>query len=273
MIITAEHYSNVKVFLDALKSRSITGKCGEGVETENDPDFTEYNYKESLKLVYSGIDTIVLEMKEAVKGGDFIPVTPRPRKCRDYSGFSPNVPAAIAGEPKSMYRMARLPQKVKTINLIYNVSVRGSVHKNKINKSGKTFFNLAYNLEKQGFRVKITLVLVTARSLLTDEQAVLTVALKDYKDSFDIQKLSFPLCSVAMYRVLGFSWREKAPLKTNWGYGKGSSLMDKEKEKALLKESGFNLNDAVYMNINDIETSGFNVDNLVKNVLKEREGK
>lgn len=271
--MVVEHYPNIRAFLDVLNSRKITGKAGD-CSGNNDLDFFGFTMKDTLDKVYTGIDPIIQTMKKVKISGENLPVNPRPRKRRDYTGFSPNIPAAIAGEPKTMYRMVRTPQKVKTVNLVFNPCVNAGTSGETITKAGTSVFSLAYGLEKMGYRVKITVILFCARNPYKgDEKAVVTVGLKDYKDSFDIQKLSLPLAHVASFRRLGFDWIEKAPIKTEWGKSKGRTYTDKEEQKKVIIESGYNLNDAVFINVNDCESVNFDVNTLIDTVLKEREGK
>lgn len=267
--IVAENYENIREFLDVLQSRKNTKKAGDSTK-RSDPDFFGFSFEESLERVYTGIEKTVERMKKIEINGDSLPVNPRPRKRRDYVGYAPNVPAYLEGRPKTMYRMVRTPQKVKTLNLIYNACVNCDIEGNTLNKAGTTFFALAYNLEKMGYRVKITVIPFCAGN--DGETAVCTISLKDYKDSFDIQKLSFPLASVSMFRRLGFAWIERVPLETLWGSSKGTSYTNKEKQKEVLKASGYNLKDAVLINVNDCRSVNYDVNALVNEVLKERQG-
>lgn len=267
--MVAEHYPNIRDFLDVLQSRQNTKKAGDSTGND-DTDFYGYSYEESLERVYKGVEKTIERMKRVKIDGNNLPVNPRPRKRNDYIGYAPNIPAYLEGRPKTMHRMVRVPQKVKTVNLVYNACVNCDVEGETLNKAGTTVFALAYNLERMGYRVKITIIPFCANE--GDEKAVVTIGLKDYKDSFDIQKLSFPLASVSMFRRLGFTWIERAPIKTRWGSAKGHSYTNKERQKAVLQESGYNLKDAVFLNVNDCRRANFDVNTLVNSVLEERQG-
>lgn len=269
MNMVVNHFRNVVEMTTFLNSTPNNGIVED--TTKNEREFYGYSYKESLERVYSGIPVVTEKLKAVAMESNLIFTQNKNRKTRDYIGYAPNVPAYIMGQPKTMYKRTRVKQPVKTLNLVYNPCVYAGEKAETINKAGETFFKLAYSLESMGYRVKITIIPYIG--IGNKEKAVCTVCVKNYQDMFDIQKLSFPLASVSMFRRLGFAWLEKAPLQgkeSDWS-GHGKPENDKTKQKDMVKESGYNINDAIFINLQDCRKANFDVKTLLDIVLKERE--
>ena len=135
-----------------------------------------------------------------------------------------------------------------------------------LEKAGKAVLNVVYALEKQGYRVQLKLFPKFAER--DGFFSACSVVLKQYGQPLNIQKLSFPLTSVSMFRRLGFRWLETVPdLKGSW-YGYGCSVQRIDEIKKRLKECKAYDENSIVLNPDYIEDFGFNAELIIDEFMK-----
>lgn len=134
------------------------------------------------------------------------------------AGFIPHVPNAIIGLPNSMIYSKRIAQKAKTIEIIYNNSVTSDVTADTMVRAGAAVLACVKQLEADGYRVKLTASFKGSCSS-NNEYHIVSVALKNYGEGLDVQKLCFPLAHPSAMRRLGFRWFETCDRLTGRDYG------------------------------------------------------
>lgn len=236
--IIYENYTNIYHFMDKIESRTPNGKFNISSQKEGDGDWNgTRTYGEALELFSNGIPAQAEKLKELTKTisckGNINTVKPRPKNY--YYGYSPNVPAAIIGLPKSMRMIERNVNKVKAISIYYDGTCNCMVNGEELTKAGETVFSLVYLMELNGYRVQLDYGVFAARE--EGEECICNITLKEWKQGLDALKLSFPLTSPAMFRRFGFKWAEVAPgvTKSSWRHGYGRHLNEEELIKSLNK--------------------------------------
>ena len=259
MAVTYEHYSNIDTLLYTIDKRPLTGNGDSDVKKSVYKSFHGVDsYDEALNLFKNGLPSVCKDLKQTsltldgANANDIGAINKRQRR-NYYNGYAPNVGRALLGLPKDMRQIKRVKTPVKTVSLLYNNSTNGSTDSEDIMKSGKTVFTLGYALEKLGYKVNIDLLVYAAER--DGDYALCIVTLKEFKQAFDLLKLSFPLTHTAAFRVFGFRWLETVPgLKRKW-FGNGSQ-MNKDSIKHELDKQHYN-SKAYIITIKDCMNANF----------------
>lgn len=270
---TFEEFATLHEFVETVKNRPHNNKRGLGNSSEeNSEDFAGIPLAECWETCFKGIPTTVENMKKSLANCQkttFANIERR-RPCNHYTGYAPNVPNAIIGYPKSMRKNQKTPQKVKVINIDYIAGANAYVSSETLERSGTTVLSLVYALEKQGYRVQLR--------LFTDFSkgggdytfySICAVVLKQYGQPLNIQKLSFPLTSVAMFRRLGFRWLETVPgLVGHEWHGYGRSINNINEIISYMKTINIYNENSIVLDYSYIEDRDFNVDKLMEELRK-----
>lgn len=158
----------------------------------------------------------------------------------DVVGYVPIVPNVIRGIPNCMINIEKRPVKSKIIHILYNISVTSGFRGQEIMDAGLELMSAIVELERQGFRIKLTAMqdfTSWERSVGTD---ILMIKLKSEYKKLDLFTTMFSLMHPAMFRTIGFAWYERSPVvREKSGYGTDISnpdYMSKEKITACLGE-------------------------------------
>lgn len=248
MRVTYEHYSNIDTLLYNIEKRLPTGNGDSDVKKSVHKSFHGVDsYDEAITLFKNGLPSVCDELKRASitldgpNPNDIGAINKRQRR-NYYNGYAPNIERALLGLPRDMRQIKRVKAPVKTVSLVYNNSTHAGTDSAKIKRSGKTVFKLAYALEKAGYKVNVDLLVYAAER--DGDYALCLVTLKEFKQTFDLLKLSFPLTHTAAFRVFGFRWLETVPgLGKKW-FGNGSQMAKEDIERELKNQR---YNDKAYL--------------------------
>jgi hypothetical protein len=176
------------------------------------------NYGEAETLIKNGWEKPLSELRDAMRAANVkTNVThSKTRPTTGIVGYVPCVPNAIKGLPNSMIMTERTPSKVKAVTIIYNSSAAARTKTEEFFRSGASMLKIINNLELSGYRVRLVLEYMCARS--GNEDALGRVVLKDWRQHIDLKKLSFPLANSSMLRRFGFRWLETQPDITESGF-------------------------------------------------------
>jgi hypothetical protein len=156
----------------------------------------------------------------------------------DTNGYQPLVPNALMGLPKSMIRTERVVKKSKIINVVIDTTYK---YATKTREVVNQFSNaLAYlaSLEKQGFRVRISLLYVFGKDNESTVHAC-KVLLKDEKQPMDIKRMMFPLTNLGSFRLFGWDWYERLPEALEiFGYGQQIKYWNKDRQADIMNVLG-----------------------------------
>lgn len=163
-----------------------------------------------------------------------------------FVGQRPNVPAYVAGAPKTMYRTKRAVEK-KCINLFMNVTYASSVTPEQIQYRGIIVLNLISILEQNGYIVNFRLFAI---SHVRNEIFLCEVTLKKPGDKLDSRMCYYPMCGKGFVRRIMARIKESMPFKANWGIGYGNVLPEEQAREYLqLKEGDLYIGSPDEMNI------------------------
>ena len=253
-----EMYPDIYHFMDTIERRPNNKKFGDSSQKMSGDGWSgTRTWDEAVTQFSTGLPEVTEKLKMAMDQftakSNIITTKRTPRNY--YYGYSPNIPAAIIGLPKSMYHIHRIPQKTKTIGILWNSTQNCGTKAETLQKSGESVLQLVYMLERKGYRVQLD---VTPFSGADNERNfVCIVNLKQYSQHMDILKLSFPVTSPAMFRRFGFKWAEGIPGVTGstvFGY---SRQMDKKDLLAVLEKNGYNNKSMYCISVNDCEEVDF----------------
>lgn len=146
-----------------------------------------------------------------------------------FVGQRPNVPAYIAGAPKTMYRTSRAVEK-KQINVYMNVTYTSGTTQDQIRNRGIIALNVIRLLEQNNYIVNFRLFECCG---VRDEVFLCEVALKRPGESLDARKCYYPMCGRSFVRRILARLKESMPFRGNWGLSYGEVLSEKMIKKYL----------------------------------------
>lgn len=261
-----ENFNNIYKFMDVIEKRPNNKKFGKSSQKNGDWSGTK-TYSEAVEQFSNGLPETAERLKESL--GQFKAKaniqTPRRILNNHYYGYSPNVPAAIIGLPKSMRRIEKHPQKIKTIGILWDCCQNCDYEADTLREAGETVLKLVFALELKGYRVSLDGIPFNGDADENRKVCVL-INLKKYGQPMDILKLSFPVTSPAMFRRFGFKWAEGIPDFSGgkvYGYG---HTMDKDRLLEILSKNGIDTKSMYCINVNDCESAEFDPMQVAKNL-------
>ncbi len=136
-------------------------------------------------------------------------------------GSRPNVPAYIAGAPKTMYRMERVKEK-KFVDIYMNIAFSGHTTEEQVRNRGILTLNLVNVLESHDIGVNLH---VFEACYVEKEVLITEVVLKKPGELLNISKCYFPMCSKEFLRRVLLRVKESVPfVGLNWGISYGAVL-------------------------------------------------
>ena len=203
-----------------------------------------------MEIMRTGFKDPLEKMKRGILKMGASEKDKRPRLKNDFVGFVPHVPHTLMNLPITMINREKKNIKNKMIHLVYSYGASSKVTPNDMIKGGINFISLVNSLEKQGYRVKIDIISThTSGKTL----ACMMLNLKEYGQSLNLLKLTFPLVHPAMFRRIGFKWLETTPelkdSELSHYYGTPLSHImgyDNLKEAKFLKDHGVLKGDNTY---------------------------
>ncbi|MBO4280275.1 MAG: hypothetical protein J5872_00315 [Lachnospiraceae bacterium] len=135
-----------------------------------------------------------------------------------FVGNRPNVPAYIAGAPKTMYRLSRVVEK-KVIRIYMNLAYSRNTTEEQIKTRGILALNLVRILERNNYIVDFR---VFEASNEYNEYFLCEIMLKKPGQKLDPAKCYYPMCGRSFLRRVISRIKESTPFVGNWGmtYGK-----------------------------------------------------
>lgn len=227
MRIIIEEFENINSLLRTICSRP-NNKIMEDEDSSrsNDKEFTgTETWNDAVKLLRTGYTEILGEVKEQLvkitKQNKKFNSIKKSRIKNDIIGYVPNVPNSIMNLPESMINIKQVPQKRKTLSILYSIEGNANESVEFFIKTGIILIAAINTIEKSGIQVKLSVAFMTSEK---DEEITFPiVCIKNYGQRFDLQKICFPLAHPSMLRRIGFKWLETTPEITarfNYGYGK-----------------------------------------------------
>ena len=262
-----ENYNNIYQFINTIEGRQNNGYFGNESITGSF-NFTGTNsYEEAQQQFKNGLPEITKELNKSLQQfkSNVCANIEKRKPINYYYGYAPNVPAAIMGLPKAMRYSKKEIQKIKAITIFYSSGANCSINKDTLLKTGKTVLQLVYYLEAKNIRVNLTLIPVCADS--DERDFACLIKLKDYRQSLDLMKVSFPITSPSMFRRFGFKWMEGLEGFSSHVHGYGHSMSI---EKAKTQLNSYLDKNSYFINYELCQSVGFDAVKLAKelNIVK-----
>src|SRR5574344_1118152 len=228
----SEVFNSLSEFNNALNDRPINPVFENHQSSQNDSESsreftTTKNYKEASELMLHG-DSTNLDKLVAVNGVDLSQLRGSKKvnsQQKSVCGGFPLVPAYLTGVPKNMLASKKIVMKTKVINIIYNISVPGSLKASSIVNAGAKMVSIIRYLEKNGIRVNLYTIWATW-DLNSGHRCAFFVKIKDAGAPLNLLNIAYPIINPSMLRRHGFKWLETIPIKIPTGYylGHGSPV-------------------------------------------------
>ena len=169
---------------------------------------------------YNGEYDIVLGMQRDLER--YVPVRSNEYTTeRSFAGSHPDVPAYIAGSPRSMYRRKRTAEK-KFCRVWLNLACPVKTTRGAILNRGALTLSLVKLLESQGISVDLRVFMSVYEY---DEVFLFEISLKSPQEQLNSKKCFYPLCSREFVRRLIIRVMESMPFgEKSWFPNYGMSL-------------------------------------------------
>jgi len=226
---------------EVFKGRSLSS---EDKERKDGTWYCTCDYDNAKQLITFGykehLDKIKQQMRVTSKKYNKFQVVSKNAPHSDIVGYIPHVPNAIQNIPNSMINVHKIPQKQKTMHIVYTNSGNCCENSDFFIDAGVAMLTAVNIIEANGIQVKLDLAFVAAEE--SSEVAFPTVNLKNYGQRLDLLKICFPITHPSMLRRIGFKWIETNPFikKGDWIIGYGRSITNSDKiVKYLKKDDNF----------------------------------
>lgn len=267
MKVLTEEFEDINSLLRVINSRNNNSVMrDENSSRTGSENFTgSKSYDESVKLIRTGYVDILKDVKEKLteitRQNKQFDSGFRPMPRNNIVGYVPNVPNAIRNIPESMINTNIVPQKRKTLSVVYSIEGNCNETTDFFIKTGTILLAAINTIEKSGVQVKLSVAFMTSQQ--GNETTCPTVVIKNYGQRFDLQKVCFPLAHPSMLRRIGFKWLETTPQITESGfaYGYGKDPKDLDLLSKTFKEK-FGKNTYV-LNTHWIRTNDYSVEKLL----------
>ena len=178
-------------------------------------------------------------------------------------GYVPNVPNAIRNLPNSMITINKIPQKKKTISIIYSIAGSCGESQDFFIKAGATLLTIIKLLESQGTSVELSVGFIGAMTVNRSEAVFPMVKVKSYGQELDLQKLCFPIAHPSMFRRFGFKYLETCPdlKETLFALSYGCPIQDLD---IIKKNLNCKNGSVVILNSYWIRENGYDVKKIVE---------
>ena len=255
--VIVEKFNSIDELLKTINSRPLNDYVSDAVRNgshDGDKWVGKITYQEAQKFLQYGWDKPLKEFQQVIKkvSDKVLLDSKKPVIFKSVSGFKPIVPNALKGLPKSMMGKKLVVKKTKIINVMVEISKPASYTHNEIVDKSIEILSQLYILERQGYRVRLSMLGTHAQPHGDEKQMGWSLLIKDESQPFDIKKLMFPLVHSAMLRMISFDWYESVPNGNKVsGYGRAvQNWVDKSEAKAFLDVFGGDNYHLIGMNTN-----------------------
>lgn len=171
-------------------------------------------------------------------------------------GFAPIVPNALLGLPNSMISTRYRNIKGKVVDFMVGTGISCGATAQQMQEGGKKILETVVKLEKRGYRVRLTTIDTFCAG---NEGDVLILCVKSENEPLTLSRITFPMMTSAMLRVMGFRWYTSSPhTKYYSGYGHPWYHDFKEQDRLdIMREFlGRPNSNAVYVELNSVIQRG-----------------
>lgn len=193
----------------------------------NRPEFPGDTYENAVDCLIGGYDgdySIALKLQKELENTFSVKSEVR-RHERSIAGSHPNVPAYVAGEPKTMFRLKRMPEK-KFVSIWFNLAYPIQTTKQAVTNRGALTLSLIKLLEENGIGVDLH---VFTSCYSHGELFNSEIRLKSPSELINGKKCFYPMCSVMFLRRVVLRVMESMDFEDkDWYPNYGRPLQERE---------------------------------------------
>lgn len=225
------------------------------------------SYTEAENLLLAGYVDILPKLQKCTKKVNILKydyIKDKSHPTNTVVGGVANVPRALMGLPNNLINREHVVKRVKTLSIVYDISVPCAVSAEDIIEGGVTLLSAINLIELSGVQLRLIACFFSTDdddSFRTKETLIGTVPLKDFSEKFNILKMCFPLAHPSMLRRIGFKFLETSPGITSSSFrmGYGTSVDDYRLREIFEIDKK-----TVFISLNMIHGMNYNVEKLVK---------
>lgn len=237
--------------------------------TDNDSDWRgAKNYDEARQKTLYGCSDDIPKIRKTLKTMQKNAPTREYQLQENIQGFVPIVPNALLGLPNSMLDLRLKPKKQKIVSFYIDTAVPSYVSTEEYKQHGIEVLNLLLNLEKQGYRVRLSLLSLFCQDRECNSCAYgFSLPVKNENQPLDLKRVAYPVLSTGFERYCCFDWYERLPGATQFSaYGYSLSVRNEDLNQELLNtvlpSYGYYINHKT--NLNDLEQRISNPDSAIQ---------
>lgn len=223
--ILCEKYTDIYEFRDTLVSRKLNDACRDAYDGKIENAYgmdsatrkNSHVYHQYGTLNFEEADTYLTDGYEegvnALSAGKLRPTTGQRIEYKtDFVGHRPSIGNVVRNMPKQMIRTVRKPAPINEVELVYYNCAGWDETAAEIGEAARKFLDAAYAIEQQGTRVGITIL---SGSTFDGNDYLCAIRVKKPGQSFNLRKLSYPLCHPSFFRRHIFRWYATTPIITD----------------------------------------------------------
>lgn len=265
--LVLETFSSITEFVNVTQSRE--NRAGAGAESHKRGSeaaaFTRTsNYSNAMDLLLYGDKNTYQKMVnidvKQVQSNIY-----KSKIRRNVAGFSPCVPAFVAGLPNAMYQVQKIKPPARRMEIIYSPTGSESVSADSLQRAGVIVLSIVNAMERRGISTALTILNKCSQQRHNKLYTICGITIKKAGQPLDGLKVAFPIAHPSFFRRFGFEWYETCPdiIGPDF-YSYGTTISDCDIIKQLLQSEGKLPKESKVINFYKIEELEFNMQAVLK---------
>ena len=268
-----ETFGSIAEFIAKIDDRkTVTGMQEAALDVSSFRDeFTgTHTYDEATRLALYGdgdsmkkVEACTIKMKAERRTTE---QRAQNRVVRCVAGSRPCVPAAILGQPNSMYRRMNNKVSKPVANVFYNMAASCAVGADEIVCAGAKLAQAIQIVERSGVRVNL---FAGSAGIAHGQVGTMYIKIKDSAKDFDLLRMSYILINPSFLRRHYFRWietQEKLDAK-HWGSGHGRPLDENELKRLQDDMKQKNMKCDCFISNEDLRGGRASAEDVAKKIL------
>lgn len=213
--VTTYEYQSISDVIDFIESNEQKERFKEKhggyySSIEGSYEFTQtHGFSEAYELLKSGWEEGTKRLKDKLET-KLKSVSTKQKTIYDVAGFQCSVPRYLQGVPTNMISKKTVSQKNKVITINKNISYGAIVSADKITKECAKVLELINNLESNGCRVNLNIIVgTTVANKYHDYADYVKICVKQASQKLNLKQVAFPVMHPSMLRRIFFALMER----------------------------------------------------------------
>lgn len=229
LTLTTYEYTSISDVIDFIKNnepkeRFIEKRSGYG-SIDGSYEFTQtHDFEEAYDLLKQGWEEGTKRLKDKLET-KVKSCSTKQKTIYDVAGFQCSVPRYLQGIPTNMINKKTVSQKNKVITINKNISYGAIVSVDKITEECAKVLELINNLESNGCRVNLNIIVGTTVAHGHHNYAdYAKICVKQASQRLNLKQVAFPVMHPSMLRRIFFALMERYEEGYNFAIGYGRPL-------------------------------------------------